>query len=70
MSDNFSWRDNVVWFDNVGIVRYKTKLVTKYFIKEIRGHDEFSDYTSIINWGNTFPKEAGDALFSVDIEVR
>lgn len=60
-----SWRANVVWFNNVGIVRQKNKFVTKYYIKEIRGHDEFSDYTSIINWGNTFPKEAGDVLFSV-----
>jgi len=59
-----NWKDNVVWFDHVGIARLITKHEIKYYIKDIHGHDEYSDYTSILNWGNTFPKEAGDVLFA------
>lgn len=61
MSEN--WRDNVVWFNTVGVVRVRNKHETKYFIKEVKGQDEFSDYTSILNWGSKFPPLAGEILF-------
>ena len=58
-------RANVRWFNNVGIVRRydeQTK-VWFYFIKNIDGFDEETDYYCILDWGTHFPAEVGNLLF-------
>jgi hypothetical protein len=58
-------RSNVRWFNNVGIARRydeQTK-VWFYFIKNIDGFDEETDYLNIMDWGSHFPTEVGNLLF-------
>jgi hypothetical protein len=61
----------VRWFNSVGIVQVEDPYAgTKYYIKqldedlELFGTEE-QGMKSIADWGNTFPKDAGDVLFGV-----
>lgn len=58
---------NVFWFNNGGIVRVEHKYEgIKYYIRSMEfNQTEELDARYIADWGNTFPKEAGDALFGV-----
>ena len=60
----------VMWFTACGIVRVKTEFgFIKYYIRGVRDwSDEQADAEFIANWGSSFPKEAGDALFGVSDE--
>ena len=57
------------WFTNrdgcTGIVRAETDDGIKYFIGHVAGHNEFNDIQYVMDWGSTFPTDAGDALFGV-----
>ena len=58
-----------MWFNKVGIVRVETDYEgIKYFIKDVDGLNEEVDTWKTADWGNTFPKVAGDALFGVNNE--
>lgn len=61
---------DVKWFcgrTNVGIVRVETQHDgIKYYIAAVEGYNEHTDMQFIADWGSTFPKHAGDALFQVD----
>lgn len=61
---------NVYWFcaghGNVGIVQVETDYEgVKYYIGQCSGLDEDADAKHIADWGSSFPKQAGDALFSI-----
>ena len=63
---------DVRWFNAVGIVRVEDEYEgIKYYIGAINTHlnyggdSEEHDKKYIADWGNTFPKEAGDVLFGV-----
>jgi hypothetical protein len=57
------------WFSGGGIVRVETDYDgVKYYIGTWGPHggeDEDTDARYISDWGNTFPKDAGDVLFGV-----
>ena len=57
------------WFSGGGIVRVETDYDgVKYYISSVnpvRPSDEDTDARYIADWGNTFPKDAGDVLFGV-----
>ena len=55
------------WFSGCGVVRVKTEYDgIKYYICGTReGRTQKEDENLIANWGSTFPKEAGDALFGI-----
>lgn len=57
----------VLWFNTVGIVRAQTELDgIKYYIRACHPHvTEQEDIEYIMDWGSTFPSEAGDVLFGV-----
>jgi hypothetical protein len=62
---------DVRWFNSVGIVRVEDPYEgIKYYIKqldedlELFGTEE-QGMKYIADWGNTFPKDAGDVLFGV-----
>ncbi len=59
------------WFQQGGIVRIEDEYEgIKYYIKSVElPTTEEADAQHIADWGNTFPKEAGDILFGVD-ELR
>lgn len=55
------------WFNSGGIVRVlDSENIVRYYIK---GLDNMTtaeyDANQIAEWGNTFPKDAGDALFGI-----
>jgi len=58
---------DVKWFcgrTNVGIVMVNDEYDgIKYYISSVSGVNEELDKKFIAEWGSTFPKEAGDALF-------
>jgi len=63
---------DVKWYcaghGNVGIVKVNDNYDgIKYYIGsfpgEEKGHNEEEDIQWIMDWGSTFPKEAGDLLF-------
>ena len=58
---------DVMWFcgrTNVGIVQVNDEYDgIKYYIASMLGYDEEIDKQFIADWGSTFPKEAGEALF-------
>lgn len=58
---------DVMWFcgrTNVGIVMVNDEYDgVKYYISAVSGVDEEYDKQFIADWGSTFPKDAGDALF-------
>lgn len=58
---------DVMWFcgrTNVGIVMVNDEYDgIKYYIASMLGYDEEIDKQFIADWGSTFPKEAGEALF-------
>lgn len=61
---------NSYWFNGGGVVRVKTDYdgVIKYYIGAwgpLGGMDQDKDAQFIADWGNTFPTDAGDALFGV-----
>lgn len=58
-------RTKVEWFNDVGIVlvEYEYPPFRKYFIKHVPGVNEQQDIQLIRDWGNSFPKDAGDVLF-------
>ena len=60
--------DDVIWFNNVGIVRqYDEQTNTcKYYIKEISGLNEEQDYFTVLDWGSSFPTNAGYELFKLN----
>lgn len=59
----------VKWFSGhgtVGIVRVKCPYEgLKYYFGVASGKDEDEDIESIMAWGATFPKQAGDQLFGI-----
>lgn len=61
---------DVRWFcgghGNVGVVRVEDQYDgIKYYIGQVTGDSEEMDTHHIMNWGSTFPKDAGDVLFGV-----
>lgn len=58
---------DVKWFcgrTNVGIVKVNDEYDgIKYYIAAVSGLNEDTDIKFIAEWGSTFPKEAGEALF-------
>jgi len=58
-------RTKVEWFNDVGIVLVELEHppFRKYYIKHVPGFNEKSDIQAIKDWGNHFPKDAGDVLF-------
>jgi hypothetical protein len=58
-------RANVRWFDKVGIARRYDEQEDKwfYFIRNINGYGEETDYFWILDWGTHFPAEVGTLLF-------
>jgi hypothetical protein len=58
------------WFNDGGIVRVETEYDgIKYYIGTwgpLGGMDEAKDSDFIADYGNTFPNDAGDALFKVN----
>jgi hypothetical protein len=60
---------NVMWFcgrTSVGIVCVMDEYEgIKYYIAAVGGLDEQADTQFIMDWGSTFPKDAGDKLFGV-----
>lgn len=61
---------DVLWFcgqATVGIVRVNDPLEgIKYYIGTGKGMNEAADKQHIADWGDYFPKHAGDVLFKVD----
>lgn len=59
-------RSNVRWFRCVGIARRYDEQDNQwfYYIKDIDGIDEETDYFSIIDWGSHFPADIGNLLFA------
>lgn len=58
--------DNVTHYffnSTIGIVRVDNSFEVKYYIKAISGRSLAHDIIEVAKWGNTFPKEAGEALF-------
>lgn len=57
----------VHWFTNGGVVRVEDEYEgIKYYIRGLEVMTtESQDAKQIADWGNTFPKEAGDMLFGV-----
>jgi hypothetical protein len=56
---------DVRWFNGAGIVKVEDEFDgIKYYIRHIDGYDEKKDIQMIAEWGSTFPKDAGDVLFS------
>jgi hypothetical protein len=57
---------DIVWFNKVGIARVEDAFDgVKYYIKDVEGLDEELDIINVMNWGSTFPKAAGNALFGI-----
>lgn len=57
----------VIWFNEIGIVRVRDPYDgIKYYIKVGHGLSEDADIQTIMQWGQTFPKNAGDVLFGVN----
>lgn len=57
---------DVMWFNKVGIVRVEDEYDgIKYYIRDVEGLNEEADKWKVAEWGSTFPKAAGDALFGV-----
>jgi hypothetical protein len=60
----------VMWFSgrtSVGVVRVIDEYEgIKYYIAAVSGLDEQVDTQFIMDWGSTFPKDAGDKLFGVE----
>lgn len=67
---------DVKWFcsghGNVGIVRvqndyygYDDDNEIKYYIAKVTGKDEQADIQWVMQYGSSFPKDAGDVLFGV-----
>lgn len=57
---------DVIWFNKVGIVRVEDEYEgIKYYIKDVDGLNEEDDTWKVVDWGSTFPKNAGDVLFGV-----
>lgn len=61
---------NVHWFcaghGNVGVVKVNDPYEgIKYYIGQCKGVDAIADINHIMNWGSTFPKDAGDKLFEL-----
>jgi hypothetical protein len=58
-------RNKVEWFNDVGIVLVELEYppFRKYYIKKVDGFNKELDIQAIKNWGNSFPKDAGDVLF-------
>lgn len=57
---------NAMWFNKVGIVQVENEYDgIKYYIKDVAGLNEEEDTWKVADWGSTFPKAAGDALFGV-----
>lgn len=61
---------DIVWFSNMfgitGIARVETEYDgIKYYISPVIGADEKFDTERVADYGSTFPKAAGDALFGV-----
>ena len=59
---------DVKWYcaghGNVGIVKVKDPYDgVKYYIGQVEGLDEQADIDKIMNWGSSFPKDAGAVLF-------
>lgn len=56
------------WFRGGGIVRVLTDdNEIKYYISGIGvSMSEYTDSQHIADWGNSFPKDAGDVLFGVN----
>lgn len=55
---------DVLWFNKVGIAKvFDDYDGIKYYIKEVDGLNEEADKWKVAEWGSTFPKAAGDALF-------
>jgi hypothetical protein len=58
------------WFNDGGIVRVETEYEgIKYYIGTwgpLGGMNEAKDADFIADYGNTFPNDAGDALFKVN----
>jgi hypothetical protein len=61
---------DTLWFcgrTNVGIVRVEDEYNgIKYYIAAVSGLDKQADTQFIMNWGSTFPNDAGDKLFGVE----
>lgn len=55
-----------MWFGLVGIVRVNSNEEIKYYIKDVSGMSEQLDMQSIVDWGHSFPSDAGDVLFGID----
>lgn len=56
---------DVRWFNKVGIVKVDDEYSgVRYYIRHIEGQDEVHDKQMIAYWGNSFPNDAGDVLFS------
>lgn len=61
---------DILWFTNrfgcVGIAKVEDEYDgIKYYISHVGGYNEPEDTKRVMEWGSTFPKEAGDALFGV-----
>lgn len=58
----------VRWFTArscTGIVKVQDdECKIKYYIGAVTGLDEEADTQNIMDWGSSFPKDAGDVLFS------
>jgi hypothetical protein len=54
----------VRWFNTVGIVQVEDEYDgIQYYIKAVEGLNEVVDIQVIMDWGTTFPNNAGDVLF-------
>ena len=59
------------WFNTVGIARVEDEYDgIKYLIKGVDGRDEVLDTQYVMEWGNTFPADAGDVLFGISNKGR
>lgn len=61
--------DKFVWFTSgnnvIGVGRMVDKVTSevKYYINAVDGFSKAMDEVRVMEWGATFPKAAGDALF-------
>ena len=62
--------NNVMWFTNkngcIGIVQVDDEYDgIRYYISSVEGVNEEYDKRHVAEWGASFPKYAGDALFGI-----
>ena len=61
---------DILWFTNrfgcIGIAQVEDDYDgIKYYMSQVQGWDVDIDTKRVMEWGATFPKEAGDVLFGV-----